>query len=87
MTISFLRLHRLLAQSMTCSRCGTAMHEAIRSDISMEYDGGVGLLQDKQEHKGKQFFAKSRLPLQKWLLLMYPWARDYPSKDVRSSGG
>lgn len=42
----------------------------------------VPSLQDKQEHTGRQFFCKSRLPLQKWLLLIYLWARDYPVKDV-----
>ena len=29
------------------------------------------------------FFAKSWLPLQKWLLLMYLWVREYPIKDAQ----
>lgn len=28
------------------------------------------------------FFSKSKLPLQKWLLLMHWWARDYPVTDA-----
>ena len=28
------------------------------------------------------FFAKSRLPLQKWVLLMYLWVRQYPVTDA-----
>ena len=29
------------------------------------------------------FFAKFRFPLQKWLLLMYLWVREYPIKDAQ----
>ena len=28
------------------------------------------------------FFAKSRLTLQKWLMMMYFWAREYPLSDA-----
>ena len=28
------------------------------------------------------FFTKSRLTLQKWLILMYYWAREYPIRDA-----
>ena len=30
----------------------------------------------------KVFFSKSRLPLQKWLLMLYLWAREYPVSDA-----
>lgn len=30
----------------------------------------------------KSFFAKSRLPVQKWLILLYWWARQYPVSDA-----
>ena len=29
------------------------------------------------------FFAKSRLPLKKWMLVMYWWARQYPVSDCK----
>ena len=28
------------------------------------------------------FFSKSRLTLQKWMLLIYMWAREYPVTDA-----
>ena len=31
---------------------------------------------------GKFFFSKSRMSLQKWLLIIYLWARDYPVTDA-----
>ena len=30
----------------------------------------------------RRFFSKSRLPLLKWLLLMYKWSRECPVTDV-----
>ena len=30
----------------------------------------------------KGFFSKSRLPLQRWLLMLYLWAREYPVSDA-----
>ena len=35
-----------------------------------------------QEQKLQKFFAKSKLPLQKWLLILYLWAREYPVSDA-----
>ena len=82
MTISFLRGRGLLAQSMTCPRCGTAMHEASRSDVSDGVRWRCRACKTSKSIREGSFFAKSRLPLQKWLLLIYLWARDYPAKDV-----
>ena len=31
---------------------------------------------------GTDVFSKSRLTLQKWLLMMYLWTRDYPVSDA-----
>ena len=28
------------------------------------------------------FFTKSRMPLQKWLLLLHCWVHQYPAKDA-----
>ena len=32
--------------------------------------------------KGRQFFSKSKLTLQKWLILLYWWVRQYPVTDA-----
>jgi len=31
---------------------------------------------------GKEIFSKSRMSLQKWLLIIYLWTRDYPVTDA-----
>ena len=31
---------------------------------------------------GTKVFSKSKLPLQKWLLMLYLWAREYPVSDA-----
>ena len=51
--------------------------------LGMGYGGGVASAKQlsKSIREGS-FFSKSRLSLQKWLLLIYLWARDYPVKDV-----
>ena len=80
--IAFLRSRHLLARTMTCSRCGTSMDEAMRRDVS----DGVrwrcrGCKTSKSIREGS-FFTKSRLTLRQWVLLVYLWARDYPVKHV-----
>ena len=41
-------------------------------------------MQDNKEHQAGKFFSKSRLSLQKWLLLIHFWLREYPVKDAAS---
>ena len=46
--------------------------------------GGV-LSARQQRASGREvFFSKSRLSLQKWLLLIHFWLREYPVKDAAS---
>ena len=80
--IAYLRNKHLLAQSMTCSRCGIPMHEARRRDISDGFRWRCRQCKTSKSIRDGSFFSKSRLSLQKWLLLIYLWARDYPVKDV-----
>ena len=58
------------------------MQEKTRRDVS---DGVCWRCPQCHGRKGIRegsFFAKSRLTLQKWLLVLYLWAREYPVKDV-----
>ena len=58
------------------------MHEASRLDVSDGVRWRCRVCKTSKSIREGSFFAKSRLPLQKWLLLIYLWARDYPVKDV-----
>ena len=39
-------------------------------------------LQVSTQNQEQNFFSKSKLPLQKWLLMLYLWAREYPVSDA-----
>ena len=39
-------------------------------------------LQVSTWYQEQNFFSKSKLPLQKWLLMLYLWAREYPVSDA-----
>ena len=39
-------------------------------------------LQVSTQYQEQNFFSKSKLPLQKWLLMLYLWAREYPVSDA-----
>ena len=39
-------------------------------------------LQVSTQYQEQKFFSKSRLPLQKWLLMLYLWAREYLVSDA-----
>jgi transposase-like protein len=80
--ITFLRSKGLLAQTMMCPHCSTAMHEATRNDISDGVRWRCATCKTSKSIRDGSFFSKSRLPLQKWLLLLYLWARDYPVRDI-----
>ena len=75
--ITYLQGRNLLASNKTCP-CGSAMQLSTRSDVS---DGVRFRCPDCHKCTTIQedsFFSKSRLPLRKWVILMYWWARNYP---------
>ena len=80
--ISWLRTKKLLVSSQDCSFCSTSMREGHRSDVS---DGVVWRCPQckctKSIREGS-FFSKSRLPLEKWLLLIHYWSKEFPVKDA-----
>ena len=80
--IAWLRNKRLLARSQDCTFYNTAMREGRRGDIS---DGVVWRCPQCKRTKSirdGRFFSKSRLPLQKWLLLLHYWSKEFPVKDA-----
>ena len=79
--ITYLQGKNLLASNKTCP-CGSAMQLSSRSDVS---DGVRFRCPDCHKCttiRDGSFFSKSRLPLQKWVILMYWWARNYPVTDA-----
>ena len=60
------------------TRCGIAMRERNRHDISdgvCWYCSGCKTTKSIRE---SSFFSMSRIPLKKWMVVMYWWAREYP---------
>ena len=59
------------------------MRERTRKDLT----DGVGWFcphcKSQKSIREGSFFAKSRITLQKWLMLLYLWAREYPVSDAR----
>ena len=62
-------------------RCAVPMMER-RSDISDGVSWCCPRCKGRKTVWEGSFFAKSRLTLQKWLLLMYFWEREYPVSDT-----
>ena len=53
-----------------------------RSDVSDNVSWWCPHCKGRKSIRDGSFFAKSRLTLQKWLVLMYFWAREYPVGDA-----
>ena len=63
-------------------RCALPMMERRRSDVSDNVSWWCPHCKSRKSIRDGSFFAKSRLTLQKWLVLMYFWAREYPVGDA-----
>ena len=70
---TYLRYHQLLATQKNCSRCGISMREGSREDISDKTSWWCPQCKTRKSIRDGSFFAKSRLTLQKWLLILYMW--------------
>ena len=82
--INFLQNKHLIARNMDCQQCGIAMNlqrrdETVCSDC---YSWRCPTCYTFRSVRHKSFFSKSRLSLQKWLLLMHLWSRDCPVTDA-----
>ena len=80
--VSWLQNKGLLTSSRTCSSCFGAVMGLGRGVMSVMVVYGdvpsTRLLRASEE----SFFTKSRMPLKKWLLLLYCWVCQYPAKDA-----
>ena len=83
-TIDFMKRRCLLAQSATCSACGTAMCWQKCSKLSDGYLWRCprSACRKKLSIRAGSFFSKSHLSLQTRLKLIYFWATDEPVTKV-----
>ena len=59
------------------------MDERPRSDVSNKYSWQCSNYKCRLSIKNKNcFLSKYKLPLQKWLLILYLWASEYPVSDA-----
>ena len=58
------------------------MEERPRNDISDAYSWWCKLCKTRKSIREGSFFSKSKVTLQKWLLLLYLWTRAYPVSDA-----
>ena len=80
--ISYLQQRHLLADSQTCVNCTIPMDLGKKADIS---DGCIfrcSTCKMTKSLRAGSFFSKSKLTLQKWLVMIYWWVRDYPVSDA-----
>ena len=85
--IQYLRTQHLLAAQQNCSRCGLAMRERPRADVSDSVSWWRPGCKTRKSIRHGSFFTKSHITLQKWLLLLHFWARDYPVTSVAEDVG
>ena len=79
--ITYLQSKHVLASTKQCP-CGTAMILQTRRDISDGCRWRCPSCRKSISIREGSFFDKSRLPLQKWLILIYWWAKQYPVSDA-----
>ena len=80
--IDYMKHNGLLATNKLCSGCGTQMVIGTRSDVSDGYRFRCPNCHKCISLTDGSFFAKSRLTLQKWMIVIYWWAKQYPVKDA-----
>ena len=80
--VAFFQGKGLLANNINCAQCGVAMVLSDRADISDGCRWRCPQCRKCVTIRKGSFFEKSRLTLQKWLLLMHWWAKEYPVTDA-----
>ena len=85
--ISHMRQHHLLAAQKTCQRCGVNMRERPRDDVSDKFCWWCPQCKTRKSIRDGSFFAKSRIPLMKWMLILFYWVREYPVTDLADVAG
>ena len=79
--IQYMQRKNLLSRQMTCSRCGSTMTFQKRTKRNGSLDGYTWRCRDSQCRTMKtvrsgSFFEKSKILLDKWLLLIHHWTTD-----------
>ena len=77
----------MLAAQQNCSRCGLAMREQPRPDVSDGVSWWCLGCKTRKNIRHGSFFTKSHITQQNWLLLLHFWARDYPVTSVAEDVG
>ena len=80
--VDYLRGKHLLAAAATCSKCSIPMEERDRMDVSDKITWRCQQCKTMKTIREGSFFSKSRITLQKWLLLIFFWSREYPVMDA-----
>ena len=85
--IQYLQSYGLLPDPKACPVCSTTsanvdMVLEQRNDVSDKYRWRCTACQKRISLRDGTFFSKSRLPLQKWVILMHWWSRQYPVTDA-----
>ena len=62
--------------------CNLAMYDGVRSDVSDGVAWRCSQCKTRCSIRDGSFFTKSRLPLQKWLVAIHWWSRQYPVTDL-----
>ena len=82
--IQYLQSKGLLPNPKTCPVCSTATTMVLesRNDVSDKYHWRCPTCQKRISLRDGTFFSKSRLSLQKWVILIHWWAMQYPVTDA-----
>ena len=59
------------------------MVERVRNDVSDGVRWRFTTCKTSTSIRDGSFFSKSKLPLQKWLILIFWWAQEYPVTDAK----
>ena len=81
---SYISSHCVIVRMpLPLTRCrNVRMVERPRTDVSDGISWYCPYCYTRKGIREKSFFAKSCLPLQKWVLLIYMWVRQYPITDA-----
>ena len=81
---SYISSHCVIVRMpLPLTRCrNVRMVERPRTDVSDGISWYCPYCYTRKSIREKSFFAKSCLPLQKWVLLIYMWVRQYPITDA-----
>ena len=80
--IAWFRAKRLLARSQDCTSCHVPMRQGNGRDVTDGVVWRCPTCKSTKSIRAVSFFSKSRLTLQKLLLLLHFWIRRYPVKDA-----